>query len=181
MVYPPIHPFMGISPEVVDDLPDHFITLPHYTGTSSTQSNSGWSGIGIKDADTVKLLLFTSTFLEGQTRSVHDETDSTAYQNTSGNTAFAIIILKASNTGTQVRHIKVWSGPNADSTTSATLLFEFGSTTGSSFMNNNNEKFTLPVLPIQNNHYLTIENVDDGRAGTNSIGLQEPGFVVERA
>lgn len=181
----PVTGIVTIIPEDDDGFPggggitaDHAILVPYYF-SSAAAIEGGAIGLGVQDADTPKMLRHRSSITEGSVVSVHTEGDSTSYQNTSGSTAYAAIIILCAGGGTEERHVKVYSSPNDNSTTSATLLFEFGANTGTNFMDANGEKFTTPKLAIQTNHYLVVENVDDSRSGTNNIQVQE-GWIVER-
>lgn len=158
---------------------DHVRELPWFRGNSSAESTSASIGIGVNDEDTVKILIHSAVITEGSALSIHLEDDSTSYQNTSGADAAAVIIISAVTSGAQTRHIKVWSGPTENSTTSATLEFEIGSAAGF-WLNAAGESVTVGPIIIQNNHYITLENVDDSRAGTNNISVTLGAFVVER-
>lgn len=162
-----------------DDLPDHLISVPYYDGTSSSPTTSGGVAIGVNDADTIKSLIHTADIAEGGINSLHTEDDSTSYQNTSGSTAHAVVLVTCVGSGTAERHIKFWSSPNDNSKTSATALYEFGSTT-LSIMDATGEVMTIGPLAIQDNHYLVLENIDDSRAGTNSLEVIKNSWVVER-
>ena len=178
MIFPWI-PFLKEGED--DELPDHFITLPNYDGFSGTEKTSGGSSLGVNDADTVKALATNAGLAEGAVGSLHVEDNSTSYQNTSGVTAYAIIIIQCEGAGTATRHVKIYSGPTENSTASATLLFEIGSVTTFGILNATGEKLTTPILKIQDNHFLTVENVDDSRAGANNINYDSSvGWVVER-
>jgi len=101
-------------------------------------------------------------------------------KNTTGNDAFAVLIIIARTGGTEERHVKIYSGPTENSTSGATLLFEVGRDANSGILNAQGEQLTTPVLKIQNNHFLTVENVDDSRAGINDIRFSGINWVVER-
>jgi len=165
-----------------DDLPDNFITVERYIGTDSSTS-VGEFGLGVNDEDSVVYLYAGAVITEGGKLSVHKD-DDTDYQNTSGFDAMAIVIIQALDTGAATRHVKLWSAPTTNSTTSATLLVEYGGTDSTHF-DASNDLLTMPPVKIQNNHYLVVENVDDSRAGTNNVGVigiqsGKIGFVVER-
>lgn len=139
------------------------------------------------DANTVITLVpvfHTASITEGEVKSVHTADDSTAYQNTTGNTAYATLNLRTIDGGQSERHIKIWSGPTADSTTSATLLWEIGKLSTTEYLSQSDvDRITTRTLKIQNNHYLTIENVQESRAGTNNvtIGIDSTvNYVIER-
>jgi len=175
-------PLILFKVEEVEDLPDHFVTLPHYDGSSGTPKSSGGMSLGVNDGDTVKVLGFRNEITEGQIRSLHLEDDTTDYQNTSGFNAFAAITVEADNTGILTRHIKIFSSPTTNSITSATLLYEYGSQQ-TPMLNADGEKLSITGLKIQDDHFLVIQNVDDSRAGLNSITIgstEIEAFVVER-
>ena len=156
--------FLGI-----DDLPDHWVEL----GGVFTKVNPTAVVTRIP-------VVYTPVLTEGVIASVHTENDSTSYQNTTGNTAIASLVIGAISTGLESRHVKIWSSPNDNSSIGATLLFEIGTTSSFAF-DNDGDEISLIDLKIQHNHYLVIENVDEGRAGTNNIAVnrQEYFFVKE--
>lgn len=175
-----VFPWIAFLKEGEDDLPDHFLTVPYFNGTGGSPSSSGGMSIGFNDVDTTKFLLHTVAITEGSASSVHLENNTTDYQNTTGQDAFAVLVLNAVGSGTVQRHVKIWSGGTVNSISGATLLFEINSAVVVTILDNAAEKFTTPILTIQNNHYLTIENVDDSRAGTNDISVASDSWVVER-
>ena len=161
-----------------DDLPDNLFIVPYFTGNGSTEFDSGGIGLGVNDGDTVKTLIHGTGIVEGGIQSVHTRDDSTSYQNLSGNTAIATLVLVGNDTGTEPRHIKLYSAPDDDSTASgAVLLYEADQ---ASLLASSSDVFTTPPLPISNNHYLVIENVDESRGGTNNITANFYSAVVER-
>lgn len=150
-----------------DDMADSYLEFPKYIGQQA--NTAGTVSVGVQDGDTVRLTATSATIAEGSALSVHGE-DDTDYQNTSGFNAIAVIIMNCDNTGAAQRHVKIYSAPTTDSTSSATLLFEIGKADNSVF-NANNDSYTTPPLKIQNNHFIVVENVDDSRAGTNNVDI----------
>jgi len=170
MVFPWI-PFPS-EPET-DDMADHYYPFGLYAGTLTS---SGTGLLGVNDEDTVNILGF-GVIAEGGINSLHLQDDSTDYQNTSGAVAYAVIIVRGDGTGTQARHIKIYSAPTTNSKVGATELFDYD---GPDF-DANNQLITTPILEIQNNHYIVVENIDESRAGTNSIDfVLRNSLVVER-
>jgi len=158
----------------------NFHMVPSFNGAGSTESNSGGVAIEVKDGDTVKVIKHDD-FTEGTSESVHEQDNSTSYQNTSGSTAICVIIIRCTNSGAEERHFKIYSAPTDNSTASANLVYEFGSEAASTFMDALNDRLTTPPLPISDNHFIVVENVDDSRAGTNNIQLNGiDSVVVER-
>lgn len=140
-----------------DDLPDHWINMGGvFTAVASTATIES------------KILMHNTELSEGDVKSIHMDDDTTAYQNTTGNAAFATLRITATGSGSSTRHIRIYSAPTSDSTSSATLLFEFGTGDTNAFDSSGNT-MTVSGLKIQNNHYLVLENVDDSRAGTNDV------------
>ena len=162
-----------------DDLPDNLFLLPYFAGTAGTESSSGSVGIGINDEDTIKILVHDTAITEGTAVSVHLRDDSTSYQNNSGGNASAILLITGESAGTESRHVKVWSSPNDNSTTSATLILDIDQP---GVLNANGEAMTVVCPKIQSGHYLVIENVDESRAGANDVHIPNVlvSYVVER-
>jgi len=86
------------------------------------------------------------------------EDDSTDYKNTSTKIAYAIISVRADGTSGQ-RKFKIYSAPTFDSKVAATevfnsedLLIKPASWSGAG------EIVTSLLVPIQNNHYIVVEN-----------------------
>ena len=153
----------------IDDLPDYWTPV---------------GGIFTKVASTAVVtrvpLIITTDYNEGDIMSVHTEDDSTSYQNTSGNPAYATVTIVNAPTGVATRHVRIWSSPNDDSIAGATLRYEVGSTDHIGF-DEQGESLSFPDVKIENNHYLVVENVDDGRTGTNdfTVGNAEFFFILE--
>lgn len=165
----PIVFFPSILPEA-DDMADSYFQVARFTGNGS--NTAGFISIGVNDEDTVKVLRGTGTdWAEGNIQSLHDQTN-TDYQNTSGYDAIAVINITCKNGGGATRHVKIWSGATVNSTSGATLLYEVGGE-DTVFFDGLNDTLTVGPLKVQNNHYLTIENVDDSRTGSNDIGLSD--------
>jgi len=151
------------------------VTLFFFLGEDMPDFWVDYGGVFSKVAETAVITLVPvihiTDLVEGDIKSVHTEDDSTSYQNTTGNDAVVSFSIQASNAGgTATRHVKVYSSPNNDSTSGATLLFEYG-TASSSFFDTAGDNIGLSNLRIQNNHFLVIENVDDSRAGPNHITI----------
>lgn len=153
---------------------DHYMEVPLYVGGTTT---AGQVHLGVQDGDTVKYLIHSADIAEAGVKSLHLPDDSTAYQNTSGFDAQVIILIRGRDTGTQARHIKVYSAPTTDSTSSATEVFDYDGTN----FNASTSLLTTPPLKISNNHYIVIENVDESRVGNNDVDVGLFGtIVVER-
>lgn len=162
---------------------DSYMSTIKYNGFDS--DGSGEVLIGVQDGDTVLSLVDNASALtEGGVRSMHEEDDSTDYQNTTGFNAICVLTFEASASGTEERHVRVYSGPTTNSTTGATLLWEFGTDGTSGIFDTSGQRVTTPPLKISNNHFIIVENVDDSRAGTNNIlplaNRANANFVVER-
>lgn len=155
------------------------ISLPYYNGTSSSPIASGGVSLGVADKDVLKILLHGTAITEGGIKSLHVRDNSTSYQNTSGSDAVAVLNISANAAGTSARHVKIFSSPSDDSITSATLILDIDQ---SGILDANGEILTVLCPNIQNNHYLVIQNVDESRAGDNSISVQPTSisYVVER-
>jgi len=162
-------PWIGFFPLVIveDDLPDSFISTARFIGFGT--GTSGEVSIGVNDEDTVIFPPNTSDQTEGTLDSVNDD-DGTVYKNTSGFNAIATILIKATNTGAASRHIKVYSAPTEDSSSGATLVWEYDEQDGINF-DADGDLITTPPIKIQNNHFIVVENVDDSRAGTNNLRI----------
>ncbi len=170
--------------EDADDMADSYLTTTKYNGfqVSSVPQTDGTVHVGVQDGDTIVYLAYNSAIAEAAVVSVHTDDDSTSYQNTSGFDAVAVLTL-ATVSGSDEAHVKVYSSPNDNSTSSATLLWEYGNSASSSMFKAAGDLLTSPPLKIQNNHYIVIENVDESRAGDNTIDLYaraNTSFVVER-
>ena len=163
-------PWLGFFPLEVDDLPDFWTLL---------------GGIFTKVAETATLtqipVILQTLMTEGLVQSIHVEDNSTSYQNTTGNDAFATVTLKAFSSGTATRHAKIWSSPNDNSITGATLLYEVGTVDVAGLFDTAGDELTFVDCKIADNHFLVIENVDDSRAGTNNfvVSNQEIFFLDE--
>jgi hypothetical protein len=176
-----------IFPPPLDDgdgMADSYIAIDRYNGVASTVV--GTISVGVNDEDTVKILNGTSgsVITEGSVISMEDDSGS-AYQNTSGFDAIAVITIFATSAGVASRHVKIWSSSSANSAT-GTILFEVGQE-DNAFFDASADRLTIGPLKIQNNNYLNIENVDDSRTGSNDIlildyhtGAVLSNLVVER-
>ncbi len=172
MVFPPINWFQGVGIGIVDDLPDHFEVIDRFVGGTTAD---GQFFLGIKDGDSVKILVHTTDIQDTQLRSVHLSDDSTSYQNNSGKDAFAIIKLTARDSGTGSRAFKIYSSPNDNSKTSATEVYDFDGNTG---FNNTSEDWTTPPLKIQNTHFCVVECLSGNALRDIDVSVQSR--VVER-
>jgi len=148
------------TPEIEEDLPDHFISLPFFRGASgSTPEPSGQISLGVNDIDTVKPLIHDVDISVGTSRSIHEADDSTPYQNLSGNDAFIILILQAGDTVNGVpANYKIWDSPTTDTAT-GTERFD---TQGGNLANNMNatqQRITLGPFKISNNNYCVINPI----------------------
>lgn len=164
-----------------DDLPDHFHPVPFYPGTGASLTATG-TGIqlGVNTDDTIKYLIHLSAIAEGAIAAVFEEDNTTIYQNNSGKTAIVSLVISATGSGTLERHPRVYSAPNSGNLTGALLRWEIG-TTQTNILDADLELLTTPPLFINDNHFIVVENVDDSRAGINSILVTPISAVVERA
>jgi len=107
-----------------EDMADSYISVLRYTGNNGTAS-SGEVSVGVNDEDTVIVIDDGAAITETVSQSAHDDSGGD-YQNTSGFNAFAVIVLSANDSGTATRHVKIWDAPTTNSTSSATLRWEYG-------------------------------------------------------
>ena len=174
--FPPVGGTGGVGPFL---LADHAIVIPYHDGRSTTTDGSPGVVIGINNTDSPpKSIRHGAVITEGSTKTIHLEDDSTAYQNTSGFTATAGIVLKAASSGTEERHVRIRASNTVD-TADGTILFEIGSTAGTGMLDANNKSLSIGPLFIPTGKYLTIENVDDSRAGANDVNVNDFSLVVE--
>jgi len=173
-----------IRQDTGEDVAFSIIETPRYVGSGVTTLGNIY--VGVNDNEKTELLYESGSLTEGSVLSVHND-NNVDYKNESGYNAIAILTISADDTGGATRHIKIHSGPTTDSTSGATLLFEFGQQDHNDF-DASGDTLTTPPLTIQNNHYIIVENVDDTRTGTNNIKIKGQSgafvwrsFVVERA
>ena len=107
--------------------------------------------------------------------------DTTDYQNTSGKTAYVIITFSA-GVQTQKRLVRIFSAPTTNSITSATEVFDSQDVLGASSWNSNGNRLTSYVVPIQDNHFIVIQNYT-GAAGDIDIPATAgaDAIVIEQA
>ena len=156
-----------------EDMADHYIELPKYLGEVAGGA-LGKILVGMQDEDTFRHLIhLTDITGGGDIKSMHLEDDSTSYQNTSGQDAyFALEIFITNSTGT--RDIAIYSSPNDNSKTSATLVHTINSP---NFGGTINRFWTTPVLRVQNNEYIVVEN---NSAASDDLDIRFNSLVVER-
>lgn len=163
-------------PEVEEELPDHFISLPFYSGTDSTEDTSGQVSLGVFDADAIKRLIHdTAISSVTNDQSIHLIDDSTSYQNNSGNDAFIILILQAVGAGIVARQALLYDAPTDNSTAGATLRLDTGSISG--ILRDTGDRLTIGPIRISNGNYCVIHN---SAVATNDIKVQLAAWVVER-
>ena len=139
-------------------------TVKAYSNRIGLNTPSRTDRIGYNRDETVTSLVYNTAIDDAGIQSLHLLNDSTDYQNTSGKTAYAVITVN-SQTGVTPKKFKIYSAPTINSKSGATLVFD--STTlmqGTTSMNANGEKLTTWLLPIQNNHFIVLENT----TGTSS-------------
>ena len=163
---------------------DSYYSVARYVGATGTKE--GEVSVGVNDEDTFKHFYESANIAEGGILSVHGD-DNADYQNNTSFDAIAVLTLQGVGTGGATRHVKIWSGTVTDSLSgSTTLLWEFGQV-DSTFFDASSDSLTTPPMKIAAGRYLIVENVDDSRAGDNSVkvlGLNNDpslkSFVVER-
>jgi len=157
----------------------HQIGIPMFDGLVSDASKvfSRQMTIGVNDGDTVVPIVHSANVTNGGgLNSMHRTDDVTSYQNLSGKTAYAIVVIKSSQAGAKL--FKLYSSPVDNSKAGATEIFD--NVGGFYAISGNLDAVTIPiVLEIQNNHYLVLENNTVAADFVNMDTLYS--VVVERA
>ena len=166
--------------EVEDDDVSSLITLPYYNGGTVVVNTGSSVSLKVPDDSTPKAILHTTEITEGSAVSLHTDDDSTSYQNSATGKAGAIFIIECRGTGTEPRHIKVYSSPTDNSAT-GTVVFDYDGDGKGNFNSSTEELTVLIPNSIAANHYIVIENVDESRAGVNNIRVNEIGWVAEQS
>lgn len=148
-----------------DGMADNYYPVAKFSGVGSTQGDDVL--LGLNDGDTLKTILHITLITDTQTLSVHEDDDATSYQNTSGFDAMAVLVLNAQGSdGATVRNFKLYSSPNNNSTTSATLVYDFSTFSPAGVFDATNDIYTTPPVKIENNHYVVIENLSGSANST---------------
>lgn len=167
---------VSILPESGDGMADSYFPITNFNGQSSTTID--FIQLGVNDGDTMRTLIHSTDITDTQLRSIHSDDDSTSYQNGSGFNAIAVLVLGARGAATVIRNFKLWSSPNDNSKTSATLVYDFSTSTVGTVFDSSADSFTCPPVKVQNSHYLVLENLSGSATGDIDVGLGSK--VVER-
>lgn len=183
MVFPWI-PYLADREGVigVDEMADNYIKFDVYVGTTAVIRSDD---IGYNRGETVTKLVHNTGFDDTVARSLHLVDDSTAYQNNSGQTAYAIVTVSAVTDSAADRAFKIYSAPTTDSVAAATEVFDSTDLlNASTAFDNPNDRATSWQVPIQDTHYIVIENT----SGASSRNINIPNtegvnfaLVIEQA
>jgi hypothetical protein len=131
---------------------------------------------------TLKTLTHGSLFDDTVTKSLHLSDDSTDYQNTSGKVAYAMVTI-TSDGDSGARSAKIYSAPTTDSKTAATEVWDSLNFTAATAWGPS-ELITSWLVPIQNNHYIVIENTSGATPRDIKVDIVNNtffAFVIEQA
>ena len=131
--------------------------------------------IGLNDADTRILLVNETVLSQNVPKSILLSDDSTVYQNTTGQDAFASIIVEMSGADGASAAWEAYSAPTSNSIAGATKVFEnLGGMSG--VLDANGQTQTATPLKISNGHFIVINLSTTNHAIFSPAGS----FVVER-
>lgn len=146
-----------VEGEVGDGLADNYLTYIRFVKSTSVAVQVQRDQIGYNRDDVVVLLQHNASILLNETKSLFlGGFTSTAYQNTSGNTAFVIVSGNIAGTGVNAR-FKLYSAPTTDSKAGATEVFDSDDIVSS--WNAVSSRTTSFLVPIQDNHFIVFENL----------------------
>lgn len=179
MVFPSVGLGAGAG-EAGDGLADNYIEFQILVGGTAGTSTTDY--IGYNRGETVVKLTHNTSFDDTVLKSLHLMDDSTDYQNTSGNTAYAIVTATAI-TDAGDRAFKIWSAPTTDSKTAATQVFDSAVAFNNLLWDGNNELLTSWQVPITDQHFIVIENTSGATPRNINIANSAtplPAIVIEQ-
>jgi len=160
----------------VDDMADNYYDFAVYLGGSAIADQQK---IGYSRDDKLVALVHATTFDDTVLKSLHLGDDSTDYQNTTGKTVYVIVTVSVLSAGGD-RAYKIWSAPTTDSKTAATEVFDSDDIdTGANGFDATGDKLTSFLVPIQDNHFIVIENTSG--ASSRVIQITDPQSLAMQA
>jgi len=163
----------------LDEMSDNYIDLSVYlASTTSSRTDQ----VGFNRDETVKRLTHTANIDDGGAQSLHLNDDSTAYQNSTSKTAYAVVAVRAIIDAGE-RKFKIHSSPTSD-TVAGTKVFDTDDFLFSSSLNVTGEKLTAFLLPIQPTHFIVLENFSGSTPRNIDVDNSEntfESFVIEQA
>jgi len=175
----PIVISVSILERVADQLSDYYILMPIFLGGSSANRTDR---IGYNRDETITRLVHEADIDDTELQSLHLADDTTAYQNTSGKTAYAMITVRAI-TDAGERNFKIYSAPTTNSKAAATEVYNSDDWLVTTGWDATGEKVTTHLLPIQNNHFIVLENTSGASPRNIEVDDTETleAFVIEQA
>ena len=143
-----------VSVVVGDGLADNYLEFSRFR-ENILASPVSIDNIGYNNGDKIIILQHPTSIAQNGIQSIHLDDNSTAYQNTTGDVVHAIISPEVES-GVSFSSYKLYSAPTTDSVASATEVFD--STDIISNWDLINTFLTSVLVPIQNNHFIVIEN-----------------------
>jgi len=158
----PLILFKVVPPITGDGLADNYYNFPTF---SNDNISSLIQQIGYNNGAKLLILLHQTPIVigSGNAKSLHRSDDSTAYQNTTGNVVHVIVTPIITNDG-PLNSYKIYSAPNNDSLTGATEVFDLADFTINWDISASFDRWTSALVPIQDNHFIVIENTGTGGA-----------------
>ena len=166
-----------------DDLADNYYLFKHWLEATNSDNFNQFERIGYNRDDNLVVLQHPTDILPATPRSLHSGSSTTSYQNTTGRTVYAIVTVTAGNPNTNPRW-KLFSAPTNDSIAAATEVFDSDNIINilSTIFS---DRLTSLLVPIQDNHFIVLQNLDSNVAGIITVntpdGNNVNGLVVEPA
>ena len=141
---------------------DNYFEFPSYNNKSNL-NDALIQLIGYNLGDKLLQLTHNTDIIIGgaNAKSLHLSDDSTSYQNTTGNTVYAIVTPRITTDGT-LNSYKLYSAPTDNSVASAIEVFDLADFTVDWDISATFDRFTSSLVAIQNNHFIVLENTGTG-------------------
>jgi len=163
-------------------LADNYYLFRHFLQTNAADPDE-FERIGYNRDDVLVAVQHDAGINNATPRSLHSGSSTTSYQNTTGRTVYAIITVVIGNPNTNPRW-KIFSAPTNDSIASATEVFDSDNTINI-LSNNSSDRLTSFLVPIQNNHFIVLQNLDSNVSNEIRVAVADEnglsGLVVEPA
>jgi len=165
----------------LDEMSDYYILTSIYDGVSSTVKRT--DRFGFNRGEVIKRLTHTALIDDTESQSLHLVDDSTSYKNVSGSIAYAVVTVKVSGTPAPKRKFKIYSSPTDNTPAGAPIFDSENFVLASNDFDNAGDKSTAYLLPIQDDHFIILENLT-GTASreilVDNITQNFETFVIEK-
>lgn len=143
-----------------DGMADNYLEFNRYVESLVTAPGS-IDTIGYNRGDKILTLVHNATIAQNGIQSMHLADDTTAYQNLTGEIAYAIVSVETTAALSNTSY-KLYSAPTTDSVADAIEVFD--STDIFSDWDVANTFMTSVLVSIQNNHFIVLENTSTNAA-----------------